>query len=247
MLSYVKSTAGYQMIRQFYGERTAKRSKVPLINHIHEGLAVLEDIGAGIDAAEAFCIHPMIQADEDLKANYSYVARNVDANVLALAMEYRSVANEYLSDKADTGHKIRLSPLEEVNNMLIADKVQNRKDFYTYHYDTHPRSHLLEMYFIDWMEALDISNDEYAELCNGIEAAKVFENEFAELKRKVQVYESTLHKIDLYAMTGSEKFEQVIQGVCNWSRSHRAGNGELTEREEIEQIELALQTLKDKL
>ena len=30
------------LIERYYGTRTAKRSGVPLINHIHEGLAVLE-------------------------------------------------------------------------------------------------------------------------------------------------------------------------------------------------------------
>lgn len=248
MLSYVENTMGYQLIRRFYGERIANRSKVPLINHIHEGLTVLEEIGAGIDAMEAFCIHPMVQADADLEANLDYVALNVDAKVLALALEYRSVANEYLSDKADTGHKIRLSPIKAVNDMLVADKVQNRKDFYTYHYDTHPRSHQLEMYFIDWMEALGISNDDYAELCNGIEAAKEHERRMAELERKNRIYESVFHRLQMCEITGDNgKVREILEKICNWSYAHRSGNGELSEDEEIAQVEQALLSLKNSL
>src|SRR6056297_70955 len=138
-MHYIRSTAAYRLISEFYGDRRAQRSGVMLMNHINEGIAVLDDICATEDAMQAFCIHPMLQADEDLAQNLSYVSRHVPTYVVALALEYRSVANEYLSPKVGTVDEIRLSPLKEVNDMLIADKVQNSKDFYTYHSDTHER------------------------------------------------------------------------------------------------------------
>ena len=150
----IRSTAAYRMISEFYGDRRSERSKVLLMNHINEGIAVLDDICASMDAIEAFCIHPMLQADEDLEQNLSYVSRHVSAYVVALALEYRSVANEYLSHKVGSMTNIRLSPLAEVNDMLIADKVQNSKDFYLYHYDTHGRAEELDQYFRVWLEVL---------------------------------------------------------------------------------------------
>ena len=168
----MKHTVEYRLINLFYGERVAKRSQVPLINHINEGLVVLSAIDATDAAKRAFCIHPLLQADEDLLENY-YLASLVDTHVLMFAMEYRSVANEYLSDKVNTEQKIRLSPLKEVNQMLVADKVQNYKDFLTYHHGTHERSDELSLYFEKWLNRLEIDNQTYLDLCKAIDERKV--------------------------------------------------------------------------
>lgn len=144
------------MIRHHYGYKRAKRSQVPLINHIVEGLAILRYINADIKAQAAFCIHPMIQSDSDLLENYNSVSNIISTNVMMLAMEYRSVANAYLSHRTIFSlNEIRLSPLKEVNDMLIADKVQNYKDFILYHHGTHPRSKELHQYFKNWLDRLE--------------------------------------------------------------------------------------------
>lgn len=169
----MKETIECKLISEHYSDRVAKRSQVPLINHINEGLAVLDRIGATEYAKQAFCIHPLLQADNDLRDNFNAVAFAVSPAVVMLAMEYRSVANEYLSMKVGTGHKIRLSPLYEVNDMLVADKVQNYKDFITYHSATHPRSAELDIYFNEWLEALRVPLDSFQRLCNVIDESKL--------------------------------------------------------------------------
>lgn len=170
-----------KLIKQFYGDRTAERSKVPLINHIIEGLIVLHDINASFAAMRAYCLHPMLQGDKELLANIDQVVKEVDdLRVIALALEYRSVANEFLSGKiGEVVHpdQIRLSPLKDVNDMLIADKVQNRKDFITYHLGTHlgthPRSTELNLYFHLWMQRLGIDDVRYQHLCSEIDRLRV--------------------------------------------------------------------------
>ena len=171
----IKDTVEYKLISAHYGNRVARRSQVPLMNHIDEGLVVLDRISATDQAKRAFCLHPIVQTDEDLKANYPMVASTCDAWVVMLAIEYRSVANEFLSDKIPA-HKwdtIRLSPLFEVNEMLVADKVQNYKDFITYHRDTHARSKELSEYFLLWLATLDIPAETYNSLCEAIDESKV--------------------------------------------------------------------------
>ncbi len=104
------------------------------LNHI------LDAIKASEIAKKAYCLHPIVQMDEDLQNNL-HLLKNVDPIVVATAIEYRSVANEYLSHKHIISHEeIRLSPLKNVNDMLIADKIQNIKDLQLYHRDTHPGS-----------------------------------------------------------------------------------------------------------
>ena len=188
-------SAEYHQIRQFYGDRKAQRSGVPLINHIDEGLVILKRIGATDDAERAFCLHPLFQNDEDLAREHWRVeafAEVQSKRSLFLCMEYRNIANQFLSGKVDMrlhhsgldteeGRRdvtnydiltmpddIPLSPLKEVNDMLIADKVQNRKDFIRYHLATHANAARLDVYFQLWMMRLGIDDAEYERLTEGL-------------------------------------------------------------------------------
>jgi hypothetical protein len=153
----------YQIISDFYKDMKANRSGVFLMNHIDEGLYILEKIGASDTAKKAYCLHPILQSDEALNKNYELLS-NVNSQVLISCVEYRSVANEYLSKrKIKSIDEIRLSPLKDVNDMLIADKIQNKKDFELYHKGTHHRSNELDEYFNNWMIKLNISNEFYSE------------------------------------------------------------------------------------
>lgn len=154
----------YEIISNFYGDQIAKRSGVRLMNHIDEGLHILEKIGASEEAMKAYCLHPIVQDDNSLKEN-SHLLKDIDYRVIINSIEYRSVANEYLSYRAVNllYDEVRLSPLKDVNDMLIADKIQNRKDFELYHLGTHDRSKQLDKYFKNWLEVLGVSEDFYNE------------------------------------------------------------------------------------
>ena len=155
------SLSEYEMIKSYYGNKQATRSQVPLINHINEGLLILEMIGSSEYAKRAYCLHPMFQSDDDLIKNYDSNL-GINQRVLINVMEYRYTANSYLSKRDISGlNDIRISPLKDVNDMLIADKVQNRKDFELYHLGKHDRSSVLDQYFKNWLEKLGISESQY--------------------------------------------------------------------------------------
>jgi hypothetical protein len=61
-----------------------------------------------------------------------------------------------------------MSIFSPVREMLIADKIQNRKDFELYHKDTHPRAKELTEYFNEWMKILDISEEKYQNILEQI-------------------------------------------------------------------------------
>lgn len=149
----------YQLIHAYYGDRCAVRSGVPLINHINEGLALMRVLNATFTSQLAYCIHPLLQSDDEVANHLETLTRLCDPYAVALAMEYRGVANEYLSHRTiQSLTEIRLSPLSEVTDMLIADKVQNYKDFLLYHNNTHPRSVELNRYFRNWLMRLQVIN-----------------------------------------------------------------------------------------
>jgi len=160
---YVLDWYEYNIISDFYGNLKAKRSGVHLMNHIDEGLYILGKIKASENAKKAYCLHPIIQSDEDLSKNLELL-KDVDPEIIKLVMEYRDIANEYLSKREiNSISEIRLSELKDVNDMLIADKIQNKKDFELYHKGKHERSLELTVYFENWLTRLGITNDFYNE------------------------------------------------------------------------------------
>jgi hypothetical protein len=165
-----RKTVEYKAIAREYGERRTTRSQVPLIVHIDEGLALLQAIGASETAMRAFCLHPLLQDDASYAANMPRAHELTDDScVLATALEYRRVANAALSHREYArAADIALSEVRDVNDMLIADKVQNRKDFLRHHLDRHPRSTALDRYFRLWLERLGVSEARYAELVAGL-------------------------------------------------------------------------------
>lgn len=152
-------------VTAFYGRKTTARSEVPLINHIHEGMVVLNMLGAESKTYGAYCLHPMLQSDAQMVefANPDSVTRMALTTfhypefltVLMLATEYRAAANSFLSNKLK--HEYRPSPLPQVKQMLIADKIQNYKDFMEYHYARHVNSKRLHEYFFEWFDLLELS------------------------------------------------------------------------------------------
>ena len=156
----------YRRIAEHYGERRTRRSRVPLMRHIDQGLAILRVIESTETAMRAFCLHPLLQSDADLAANYDRIGDlAVDPWVVVLALEYRNIANAALSSRVIArADEIVLSPLGEVNQMLTADKVQNRSDFLKHHAATHPRSAELARYYELWLERLGIDEKRYKKL-----------------------------------------------------------------------------------
>lgn len=154
-----ENTLCYHLIQKHYMDKKAKRSGIPYMNHIDEGLLILEHINATDVAKDAYCIHPILQSDESLRDNMHFVSE-VDYETLIVTMEYRNVANRYLSNRRlENPADIYLGPMKDVHDMLVADKLQNYKDFVLYHRDSHARSAELELYFNNWFSRLKISEE----------------------------------------------------------------------------------------
>ena len=66
-----------------------------------------------------------------------------------------------------------------------------------------------------------------------------------ELEEKVKKYESLLHQIQMYreVSLNGEKLIKLLDNICKWSYSHRAGNGMLTEEQQSKLIKEAFDNL----
>lgn len=153
---FVDNNVCFDAIKFHYGERKAERSKVPLIAHIVEGLMILTRIGAERVIREAWCLHPIVQSDNDLR---STLRRGIPVNLgnhnvqsILYAMEYRAVANSYLSDMTVDIDEIwtKVNAFTGIHKMLIADKIQNWKDFSAQPKGTYDNEEILHKYFHSW-------------------------------------------------------------------------------------------------
>jgi hypothetical protein len=149
-----------KLIEEFYGDECAERSGIPKINHIREGLIILEDIYpieadpvfAAVHAA--WCIHPIVQSNSDFMAELKQGDLiKSDPAAIMLAVEYRNLANAYLSkDPAPRLEGLSLQIKSGlVWGMLVADKVQNYKDFRAQPKGTYENESRLREYFMDWI------------------------------------------------------------------------------------------------
>lgn len=162
-MTTMNDSTEYRLIALHYCNRVAERSQIPLMNHINEGLAILETLNASDDAKRAFCLHPLVQSDVDLQASLTVLPSYViSLKAMMLAMEYRRAANAYLCTPVTDAWSVEEATAKigllvpDVRHMLIADKVQNRKDFMAAHYGTHPRSDELFKYFNNWHTILGV-------------------------------------------------------------------------------------------
>ena len=161
----------YKTISQFYkGKKTSKN--IPYINHIDEGVGYLELMGVSDTVVNAFILHPFVQC-VNLKGTYNktlltkseleeYVdIFELEPDVAYELLLYRKYANSYLCRPDTDGAAIMeaYSLIDTLQNhqttvrMLIADKLQNFKDFIKYRED-HERAKHLTQYFIYWLSIL---------------------------------------------------------------------------------------------
>jgi hypothetical protein len=154
----------YTAIENYYKGKSAKRSKLPYMNHINEGIVILKLLHAPDSAIEAFCLHPLFQGDNELATYHEDKELNflMGPKLMKLVIEYRNVANNFLAPHYGKKEP-KLSPIIEVNWMLLADKIQNYKDFLNH--QRHPHMGLaptmsmqkwieLDKYFQEWLRLL---------------------------------------------------------------------------------------------
>ena len=148
----VSPSQSYTLIKNYYGDKVTKRSGVKLMNHINEGLTILNNLDAEQFVLDAYCLHPLFQSVDDFNKNINLDLNNIDPKALILAIEYRRVANSYLSHMKPENFVGFTN--NYIKQMLYADKVQNEKDFRIYHEGKHPRSKELREYFDYWLKNL---------------------------------------------------------------------------------------------
>ncbi|PHR96658.1 MAG: hypothetical protein COA78_28380 [Blastopirellula sp.] len=146
MISYERELIA---IKAFYANQYATRSGTPYMNHINEGLAILKALEAPEMSNKIFCLHPL-----HMIVNITW------SDAYMRVLEY----HEKNGIKRNNKHSDDIDILDlsrklggitrEVLYALLADKIQNQKDFEIYHQHTHPRRIELTAYFSIWIDTL---------------------------------------------------------------------------------------------
>jgi hypothetical protein len=67
----------------------AKRSGVPYINHINEGLLIAKNLKINCETTlSAYVLHPIVQNDNDVVKGMNFLIDNIDQYEIFLIMEY---------------------------------------------------------------------------------------------------------------------------------------------------------------
>jgi hypothetical protein len=73
-----------------------------------------------------------------------------------------------------------------------------------------------------------------------------FSGELAKLRKENEVFHQVFHHINLHASItmNTEKMQEIIGAICNWSYAHRVGNGEYSEEEQQALIDRNFEKIK---
>ncbi len=172
-----------RLIETIYASRRTRRSKVPHRNHIDEGLMILQALQATQVEAEAFCLHAPAQISYHFGARPTAASYRLTepqgprdtwllqtrfplaADAVALAWRFAVQAEAFRPNHLNDEIEPPSFTIDTaVRKLLIADKVQNRKDFERYHRDSHPRAPQLTQYFACWFALLEISEHVYQKM-----------------------------------------------------------------------------------
>lgn len=181
-ISYIifKHSEAYKIIQNFYQDQRAKRSGIPYIYHIEEGLSIMKLFyNTCQNVMDAYALHPIFQENKNLQNNFNgSFLYNLTPQVIILAMEYRKTANSYLSYMSLNNYVS--SPLKEIKLMLKADKIQNYKDFKKYLYKINDKkSEQLNDYFMNWFTILGVSMSDiqcFTDMCDVLDKKIMFES-----------------------------------------------------------------------
>jgi hypothetical protein len=183
-LTQIADKPFYKLIQQKYKGKVAQRSGVSYMNHIIEGAFILHHIyGMQEELIEAYCLHPVFQSNKllfQLFAVGSTELAVISPRVIILGMEYRRVANNYtIKNKVRNPEDIEIGPLDDVHKMLVADKIQNKKDFMKHMYLKHERPAYQKVsersveYFDSWLTRLSVSQEMYKEVVKHLEQSNI--------------------------------------------------------------------------
>lgn len=154
----IPESDAYRVIEHYYDNKKAKRSGIYYMNHIDEGLALFSAWFSENSIKDAYCLHPIYQDNIDAVTKLSFMSDAYSKEITKLAHDYAIAANSYLPKKGSPQDVPTLN--YKLKTMLIADKIQNRKDFELYN-QNHPNYKDLALYFRRWFDILDISEKEY--------------------------------------------------------------------------------------
>jgi hypothetical protein len=147
-------TDPYRVIQKEWSQKTDSKGS-PYMWHIDMGLAYLISQGASDAVKVAWCIHPLVQDNKDLKRNYKKMLGCLTNEAVMLVIEYRHQAN-WFSTHSTLNKAPKKNLLSEIILMLKADKLQNAWNLHTYRKD-HKNYKELTAYFNIWFSALNIN------------------------------------------------------------------------------------------
>lgn len=149
--SYIEEEIEYNYMKDLFSTSVSKRTKDLSTNPMEEGLAILNILESNHITKKAYCIHQLFHNDESLERSWDGNRfPNCDIKSMLLAMEFRTL----YKSKPNRNGIIKLSPIKEVNEMMLAYKMQQYKNFEINGRGQTDNDELVESSFKNWIKQL---------------------------------------------------------------------------------------------
>jgi len=155
----IEDTPEYILAEKDLTPTISRRSQQSHFIHVRQGIEILRAMKSSYAAQRAFAIHPLLQDKEKLDF-YRFRMENCSVHAVVLAMEFCALATAGKRPHNPLGKTWMpaVSNVHEVNDMLIADKIQNWVSYKKYH-NLYPDLDKKQMiaYFNKWFDALGVT------------------------------------------------------------------------------------------
>ncbi len=143
------------------------------ISYTYKVMAVNKWLNFSKICTDSLIILPLLWSDKDFVNNWKTIT--ISSNLAFFISEYKNVSKNYnLDRKIQSTSDIVISPITDVNNLLLSTAIVNYNNYENHYKLTHPRASLFGEYYKNWLVRLSGMN-KYEDVRDRLNSINLFD------------------------------------------------------------------------